>query len=380
MKFYGYFVEIILSLSLFLFSLNAFSVRATALSYGLILVLVIIKLPEFFKIKKSSLRAGGVLSIVFIFTMMASARHGIYFNFLLKSFFIFVYSYVLYVFFSERIIKRESINNCLKFLIIAHSLFFAIQILYYLLFGDIVDFNNYVREVESDSLYFTKALEGAALDIRGGGLFSEPSFYSMTVVPASIILLVNEKKIGVISFLGFSTAALSFSIAALLVVGLVVLFYFFVFNTDYIKKIILIVCLVFAMPFFSDFYDKRVIMAYDYDAVSSRSAIFDEFYFRPFIDDLIGSGFYWDENYIQGVTGIWGFQIRDSSFYAYLYYCGGAIGFVLFFSILWFSMKREKVKILFLLPVFLFKFHILYGVLFVFVLFMYLIDSNECQK
>lgn len=369
--------KIIYGLSLFSFSLGAFNLKAVGLAY-LLLGYYILSNGGFKPLDSRLIYAGLAILLFYTITVSISVFHHAYFRYLIKPFFLLFYAYLILVtLFQSK--SDELVSYSLKFLILIHSLFFLIQLIGYQITGSVFDFNNYVRSVESDSLYFSKALEGAYLGIRAGGLFSEPSFYAMTVVPASILLAMKYKTIIGVSLIGLLTAILSMSVAAWSVIGIFLFLFFCTGNDSWKVRILVLALLVIATPFAYDFFEKRVLLASDYDAIASRSAIFDEIAIRSGWNNIFGSGFYWDDRFPQGITKLWGYQIRDSSFYVYLFYGGGLV-FTTIFMITIFLIARKKWSyLIYILPVFLFKFHILYGLIHVYVIYWYglLVKNNN---
>lgn len=361
--------KVIYGLSLFSFSLGAFNLKAVVFAYLLLGYYIIIN-GGIKPLNDEVIYAGLILLIFYAITVSISVFHHAYFKYLIKPFFLLFYAYLILVTFIQAT-SDEVITFALKFLIIIHSIFFLTQLIGYQVTGTVFDFNNYVRSIESDSLYFSKALEGAYLGIRAGGLFSEPSFYAMTVVPASILLAMKYKTIAGVSLIGFVTSILSMSVAAWSVVGIFIFLFFCTGNEGWKIRLLVFVLLIVATPFAYEFFEKRVLLASDYDAIASRSAIFDEITLRSGWNNVFGSGFYWDDRFPQGLTKLWGYQIRDSSFYVYLFYGGGLVFTTIFILTIFLIARKNWSSLIYILPIFLFKFHILYGLIHVYIISWY---------
>lgn len=351
------------STSLVFFSLNAFSVRATAVAYGLIYILAGI---NGFKLIK--LRSGlGIASLAVLagtaVVWMMSILHNFYLNYFIKFVFIQIYVALIYLCFRAEILRDTELRNACRILIYVQAAFFLGQLLYFVAVGQFLDLNNYVREVESESLYMTKALEGNLLGIRAVGLFSEPSFYAMVVLSPASVLLAMDRKLTFSVMVAIGTAVLSFSVAAILISALMIgVFLMTGRSSKWLKSIVVILALAVS-PYVMDFYQLRVLEAVDYDAISSRQLVFEEFQRRKWDDNAFGTGFFWDETKQIGVTGLWGYHVRDSSFLVYLYFTSGFIGCLMFAALVAYTFRGCLVELLFFAPLLLFKFHILFGIL-----------------
>lgn len=292
-----------------------------------------------------------------------SILHDFYLNFFIKFFFVQIYIAAVYICFKSAVVGCSELRKACQVLIFIHAAFFLFQVGYFLATGDFIDLNNYVREVESESLYMTKALEGRAIGIRGVGLFSEPSFYAMAVLPAAAVLLAIDRRITVPIIIALGTATLSLSIAAIFVVALLGTVFLVACKGSRWVKVAILAAALAASPFLFEFYNLRVTESVDYDAISSRQSVFEEFKQREWNADVFGAGFFWDETSRVGVTGLWGYHVRDSSFLVYLYFASGVLGCGLFATILARIFRGCFVELLFFLPLLLFKFHILFGLL-----------------
>lgn len=369
--------NVMFSISVFLFSLNMFSIRATLLSYFFIFLLMIFYWFERVEIDSRKIYMVFIFFIFFnVFILIASLMHGLYVNYYIKFLLIQAYVLSILVLYWKRIIDADTIEYSCKTLIMIHCFFFILQFSFYQLTGEYLDFNNYVREVESESLYLTQALSEQILKIRAVGLYSEPSFFSMSVLPPVAFILARN-KFNIYAFIGLISAILSLSIASIIVSFLLILFFVFSIKKHLVHKLILISLIVISSPVIYSVYDLRINQSVDYDAVAVRTAIFDEFRERDNMSKIFGSGVFFDETQPVGRTHLDGYQTRDSSFYIYLYFILGYVGLFFLLSIFFVFYKSFPRSVLFLFPVLLFKYHILYGMLwFVFISFYILSDEK----
>ncbi|KAI2689530.1 hypothetical protein [Pseudomonas sp. TNT3] len=353
---------ILISLSIFCFSLSLFSIRATIACY-LFLALALIFSPRKlsnFKIKSKWVVALAIINIV---PLIISIRHGIYFNYYVKFFAMSVYSLTLILVIHNRVINYSQFTSALNFFLIAHCSFFIVQLVTYQATGYFIDFNNYLREVSSETLYETKSLEDLFIHIRATGLFSEPSFYSMTVLPVALLSSLHQRKLTIATSLGFVTSIASLSIAAILVTSLALGLTLLFTKSKRALPALIIIGLLFAAPILYKVYTLRIVDSVDYDALTSRQMIFTEFKERGLLNNLIGSGFFWDETLPVGKTMMKGYNTRDSSFYVYLYFTAGALGTALILSSLIIILRKNPKYIAAVAILFLFKFHAMTGIL-----------------
>ena len=342
----------LLGLSFVCSSVSFFSVKATLLSYGLFAFFIYLKRPLI------SCSRVFFLTFVFLlaFPLLFTSPNEIYFNYYLKyMLYVIYFSLLIFLFRGGKL--KFILHGSLNLFLFIHLTAFYIQVLVYLSFGEYVDFNNLVRDVGSDSLYLTKALEGYTLNIRGTGLFSEPSFYSMSILPIAYFMLYQEKSLLVI--LAFISAFLSLSIAAIIIAILLILIYLYKSKGGYLFKMLTVISIIFSSGFLLDFFDARVSNSSDYDAVGSRVAIFDEFSVRGDYLNSFGAGFFEEETKPFGVTNLYGAQTRDSSFLIYLFYVSGWVGTLYFIIVLALITKLSNIMIF--APLLLFKFHFVFG-------------------
>ncbi|KGD35836.1 putative membrane protein [Burkholderia pseudomallei] len=363
------------------FSLNAFSVRATFAAYALLALLALLRAPTLFARQQRlpAIVAYWLLSVSSAF--LVSAFGDFYANFFVK--FVLIQTYVALAFwlFASGVLAMRSLERTCETLIYVHATFFIVQLGCYLAFGHFIDFDSYIRESDSEALYATKALSDSLISIRALGLYSEPSFYAMTVVPAGAILLLAKRRMTAATIVAFATALLSFSIAAILICALLGGVHFLAGRTSIrIKLVIAAVALAIA-PAMYGVYDKRVNQSADYDALGSRTLVLRELRERDALADVFGSGLFWDERNNVGKTHLRGYQVRDSSFYVYLLFATGVAGATAFVGALFMLFRRRGRRSLlpYLLPLLLFKFHALYGMLWL-TLLMFVVVAGHAER
>ncbi|MEY8213292.1 MAG: hypothetical protein RPR97_02285, partial [Colwellia sp.] len=321
---------LLVSASLFLFTFSFFNVKVLSLACVALLGGYLLSYRRHGGVpfdKASSLIALSFFSIVFLFSIF----NEFYFNYFLKVtaltvMMILMSSYYL------KLCNRYDFLNSLKLVVALHSGFFLIQFIVYMTTGYFIPFDSYIRDY-SDVLHLSRALDGLAITIRGTGLFSEPSFYSMSILPFALAIMVIEKRIGLYALLGLGTALLSLSIASIIIVTLSLLIYSVFIGLSKFEKSVAIAAVILSSPFLYTVYDLRINQAIDYDAVSSRELIFDEIAIRGWNEALFGWGFLWDGLYPQGHLLLNGAHVRDSSFYMYLVFCSGYVGLIIFLAL-----------------------------------------------
>ncbi len=358
--------KIISFLAVFFFSLSTFSYRAAALGYFFLFLSIAPFWKKTLVVKRRDIF---YFLLINISVIACSLLQNIYWIYYVKFLGMMFFASTLYVMYTSNIIKISDIEFYCKALIIVNLTFFLIQLIAYQAFGHFIDFNNMVREQESTTLYASRALNGFILSIRATGLYSEPSFYSMSVFCPTMILMLLNKKINKYVLLGLFSCALSLSIASLAIVALAMIILFFRLKKNYLLKGAVIAVIVLSAPYLGDFYTKRITDDSDYDAISSRLLILKEFEARDFINDIVGSGFFWAEDEPIGKIGLKGYHTRDSSFYPYIYFSGGIFGLLLLFFFLS-RLGLKNLDILYgVIITLLFKFNILSSFFWIFIVF-----------
>ncbi|KAB0643931.1 hypothetical protein [Burkholderia latens] len=374
---------LLFSASVLFFSLNAFSVRATFAAYFLLCALAFLRAPTLMNRQRHLFPVCTYWVISTCLAFILSAFGDFYVNFFIKFVLIQTYIALSYWMFAGGVLTRESLDTACKTLIYVHAAFFTFQLVYYLGTGTFIDFDSYVREADSEALYATKALTDSLISIRALGLYSEPSFYAMTVVPSSVILLLSQRRITLAPVIGFATALLSFSVASMAVCAVLGALHLLSAHGRLRTRIAVVVVALACAPWLYTVYDQRVNQSVDYDALGSRTLVLTELTERDAVAGVFGGGLFWDERNNVGKTHLRGYQVRDSSFYIYLVFAAGAAGFVVFFGTLamLFRRKGRRKYLLYLLPILLFKYHVLYGMLWLTILlFVVLADQDAPNR
>ncbi len=370
--------RIFLSLSIFFFSLSTFSYRAAALSF------LFLAIPLILKKKEVKLTASKKTSIACIsttaFILLVSAPNEINALYAIKFTAMIFYSWLLCTLIFSGILKNPMLCSAAKFFIYAHSLFFTLQLVFYMATGSFIDFNNMVREEESRVLWSSQALHGFIIPIRATGLFSEPSFYSMTVLPIALILAIHEKKISPPVIIGFATCILSLSMAALIISLISILLIIALSKKSKILNAVIALIVITSSPALYGVFSNRIFESADYDAVASRIMIFEEFKQRGLVKNIFGSGFLWDEDKPIGATGLKGYHTRDSSFFINIIFSSGFIGLLASLSFLLFIFRKKIRYLAALLVILLFKLSILHAVLWLTLAMAYSLSKNQKKE
>jgi len=364
--------------SIAFFSLSAFSVRAAACAYFLIGALAFLKMPTLLARQIGLAPVLAYWATILCLSFIQSAFGDFYPNYFIKFIFIQTYIALMFWMFRSKILTLGSLTRACEILIYVHAAFFIFQLTYYLLTGHFIDFDSYVREGSAEALYETKTLSDSLIPIRALGLFSEPSFYAMTVVPAGIVLLLAKRQLTFATCLAFFTALLSFSVAAIIVCAMLCIVHLFLGRVSVRLKIATILVAVLCTPPLYTVYDRRVNQSEDYNAVASRTLVFNELAVRDSVSGMFGNGLFWDERNNVGKTHLRGYEVRDSSFYVYMIFSAGAVGATVFFGSLLalFNGHGRRRYLLYLLPILLFKYHFLHGMLWL-TLLLFLVVSRE---
>ena len=343
---------------------------ATAIAYSLLLLIIMIN-PQVIarpRIKKETT----TLIAINIFVLLGAAWQDFYANNLIKLLGLQIYSLLVIACFKSDLIKQGAISFAARAVILTHSFIFILQLSYFLLSGEYLDINSIIRDSEAISLYESKALEGLLIPIRATGIYTEPSFYAMSVLTAATVLVLQEKRISTVVLLAVATSLLSFSVAAILVSSILfVVFLFYVTGQKLIKIGALLVALTIT-PYLYNYFDVRINESADYDAVGSRTLIFKEIQDRPDIQNIFGHGILWDDRYPVGKYSLSGANIRDSSFYVYALYSVGLLGGLLFLAAILTAFKGSAFSLTCIFVMLLFKFHILQGSFWMLMTFIYL--------
>ena len=360
-------MQIAVSLSLILYSLATFNPIMMPLALCMLLACCVTKLKE---LSPAHLLVFFVTLIFpILFNVLFSIEH-IYINSVVK-----YVMFVLYVFLMLQLSRydHEVVEKAFVHCLLLHLVFFYIQVVAYFATGEFIEFSKYVRAKDAVVLYESKALMDSFISARFTGLFTEPSYYSMVALPISaIFLILNKHKL--LSVFGIISVGLSLSIAAIIIMALMIGIYIVLSKGNKYLKVLCVVAAILLTPVFYGFYDARINAEADYDAIASRSHVFTEFQVRNAYLNMVGEGVFIDEAKPLGIVGLTGAEIRDSSFYIYLLYSVGLFGFLTFFALMFYLFGFKSM--VYLMPLLLFKYHLL-STMFFMTLFLFYFYKEE---
>ncbi|HEY0334205.1 MAG TPA: hypothetical protein VGC74_10905 [Stenotrophomonas sp.] len=347
----------LLALSFVAFSLSTFSYRAAAASYVLLFAYLFIAGI----LARPTFTARFILSFVAVnlLVILISVRHNVHPPYVIKYAGLSMFFWALLAY-RKSIVQAGFLRAC-HYYVYFHAFFFLAQLIWFMATGKFIDFNNYIREEYANTIYSSRSLEGLFIPIRATGLFSEPSIYSMTVFPVALLVTLWEKRISALTILGALTSFLALSIAGMAITlagaGL------FVLSTRgrRMLKVAMVAAIIVLLPLGGAIYQRRVVDAVDYDAIGSRMLVIDHLQKQSYPDALFGNGLLWDENKPIGRSGLWGRNVRDSSFYVYVYFTLGALGGVLVLGALAWVLRRSPYLLAALAISFFYKYGVLVG-------------------
>jgi len=369
----NYINTVMLSLSCVAFSLSYFSVKSFALSLMLLIGLVLI---NNLKLLKIDFYFGILIAAVFGFILLISAFNGIYLNYFIKLLAMCCYCLLVVSVVRSSFVSDGQFRASLNLFILIHVLFFVVQLTVFQASGVLLDFDSYVREGDSRVLAYTRALDDSIIRLRATGLFSEPSFYAMNMLPVSILNVVLLRKLTLVSAIGIATSVLCLSVASLFIC--VALLPVLIISTKenwkrFLILMSLIVIGILILPNIINFIVMRVVEGVDYDAISFRLKIIEEFKLRGLLPNLLGNGFLWDERGRLGVTGMVGANVRDSGFYVYTFFTSGAFGLISLLLLISITLRRQPLLLYTIACILLFKFHVMTGTFWLLFTYSYLI-------
>lgn len=344
-----------LSLSLVCFTLITFSYRAAILSATFFAIHIITARP----LPKPHLNSQLVISYLVSNALVAafSVRGDIHPPYLLKYLGI---SSMFWAFLAYApSIGTAQIARATRQFIFMHAAFFSAQLGYHAVTGELLDFNNFVREEYALTISTSRSLDGLGIGIRASGLFSEPSFYSMSVFPITMLLCLHERRLSFAVAAGTLTSFLSLSVAGMAITAAGTLLFLIFCRGQHFIKLALIGIMIALLPLSMTVYERRVVDSVDYDAVASRLLVIEHMKSQPLMNTLLGNGMLWNENEPIGWTGLSGYHVRDSSFYVYLLFTTGVAGLAFFILAMATVLRRHPRLLTATLVALLFK----YGVL-----------------
>lgn len=358
---------LLVSLSVFAFSVSSYSVRAGIAAYSLLFCSTLfmhrskIVMPVKFVVVF-------VVVAAYILTLMivtgANYPHRFFITMAMIS-----YPLILIILINSGRLTLRDLDFVAAVYVVIHSLIFFTQLSVFIGLDYYIDFNNFVREEFANTAYLSKDMGSSFMPIRPTGIFSEPSFYSMAVAPVAFYLVHRSHQFKWYTLAGLASVTLSFSAAALIVLFLW-LNYFITYSKAMGKysRIFLVLFLVVEVLLGTGFVVARTFDSADYDALAFRLAVFGEITARDLAYNLFGSGFYYNEQGPNGVTGISAPAIRDSGMLVSTFYSGGVVALV-FFLAFWWSLYKRVSMMLSVLIITLFKFSIVSSMFWVFFIF-----------
>jgi hypothetical protein len=375
----NYINTFMLSLSCVAFSLSYFSIRSFALSLVLLIGLVFI---NNLKLLKIDVYFGILIAAGFGFISLISAFNGIYLNYFIKLLAMCCYCLLFVSAVRSSFFSDGQFRTSLNLFILIHVVFFVVQLTVYQASGVLLDFDSYVREGDSQVLAYTRALDHSIIRLRATGLFSEPSFYAMNVLPFSILNVVLLRKLTLVSAIGIATSALSLSVASLIICVALLPVLIIITKENWKRFLILMFLIVIGiliLPDIINFIRMRLVEGVDYDAITFRLKVIEEFKLRGLLPNLLGNGFLWDERERLGVTGMVGANVRDSGFYVYTFFTSGAFGLISFLLLISITLRKQPLLLYTIACILLFKFHVINGTFWLLFTYSYLVYQEGAR-
>ncbi|WP_449467091.1 hypothetical protein [Stenotrophomonas humi] len=336
-------------------SLMTFSYRAAIVSALSLFAYLAINRLIFKPTVTMRLAIGYLLTSTLV--MLAASRGSIHPPYVLKYLGISTLFWLLLAYLPA--IGYPQLSRSLHQFIFIHAFFFIFQLAWNAATGDLIDFNNLVREDHANTISGSRSLEGLRIGIRAGGLFSEPSFYSMTVFPVALLLCLHERQLSLSVVLGMLTSFLSLSVAGMMITVTGTCLALLSTKGQLRIKVALGGLLAALIPLGMKIYERRITDSIDYDAVGSRMQVFEQIKSQSLTKTFLGNGLFWDESTTIGWTGLSAYHVRDSSFYVYVLFTSGIVGLCLFLMLLILALYRAPRILCAVLLILLYKYGIL---------------------
>jgi hypothetical protein len=333
--------SLLVGVSLFLFSLSGFSKISGLLSIVIIVVFLLLD------VEKLKIRVGLVISLLVMITYVILVST---FTDNIVIYLLYYHFYVVYILLFSMLLARFRSSDIVLIVdqyLLIHLASFYIQMITYYSSGYYVDFYSVVPGSSAHSAYIARELSGTWVALRPTGFFTEPSFFAMAIFPGVMYKVITGKYNSKVLIASILAILFTFSIAAI-----VVMVAFLGILT--IKKSLsrggllplfgMSLLLAIFIYISYDFMYARVFESETpgYDPIYYRLAILYEFSMRPLLDNLVGVGYFFDEfSATNGVTGLTAAGVRDSGFWASLFYSGGVLGVILFFLFLYVLFNYE---------------------------------------
>lgn len=359
--------NLILSVSLVLYSVASFSIRASAVSYILLFAFILSSYKvnrKIFEVNRKLLIFSLLLASYFLCSLFLSdsIRFVYYIKFLLLYPYFFIFSNLILL----RKVKFYDLDTVVKYYVLIHSSIFLSQLVAYYAFGHYIDFNNMIREKFANTAYMSRDMNDMFISIRATGLFSEPSFYAMTIFPG-LVYIFNRKVFKLSLLVGIATVILSFSAAAFIVLIMWMSVQMLFERGFKFRKFMMLFMIGIVVISMGTFFVKRTTDSNDYDALGARLRIVHELQQRHDINNLIGAGFFLEEFEGNGVTGITSAGIRDSGMLLSTLYSAGIIGLFVILATLALYLNNIKFFVIFMVLI-SFKYNIILSSFWVLVL------------
>lgn len=359
--------EKILALSLFCISISNINKIFGVISLILLFLNIALTLHKV-KEPRFKLKSFVTFCFVYIYIYIVTIFSGNLNNhFLFMHFYIF-YSIFFIIYAKITLLSNDYIYDSVKYYSIVHSVFAITQLISYGFLDYYPDFFSILTSGAGQSAYSVRQLDSAFLPIRITGVFSEPSFFAMAIIPSIAYFALTENTKKPIYYFTVAMACLSLSTAALVAVTLLVL------NAALFKKekvkILPIFTIIIIVALCSWYAIDRLTDKSEYRPLEYRLQILQEFKERTPSSNIFGDGFFLDEhNSTNGVTNLSAAGVRDSGFFAYVFFAGGLIGSTLLITIICFLAGTFR-KFLIISSALLMKFSILSPLFWIMVVFV----------
>jgi len=325
---------------LLLFSMAAIN-KYFLIICALLLIIRTIQRGSIPKIRKKEL----YVFLIFAFIIINTSLIRPYLYYLASFIFLFFVSILIYI--NKNILEEKPLNGYA----LVHISIFIIQVIYYEQSGNYLNIYELINVSDEGYVaYHARELEYVVLGIRAGGVYSEPSFLFIALLPVMVYKLII-RKFDLYFYATILTSLLTLSVAAAVIIGSMALITQFE-RQVYLKKLVIPLLLLLFFYAFQEFFYYRVMVGETYDAIGSRLMVFKEFTRWGIVDHFFGRGFFLDEFGANGVTNLSAAGVRDTGFLVYLYYASGIVGSLLFIYLLLNIARNVRDCIILLLALF----------------------------
>lgn len=356
----NHFTFYLIAIALSLLTISTFNIKASLVSFACSIIALAINIRKASSINLPAFFIPLIILNLYFYTNILF--NDFYENNIIK-FILYEIQFISAAFIIQaNIIKQEQIIKIVKICLLIHVSLFYFQLINYYLTNNFIDINNLIREDNAVSWYESDALiQQKLLSIRATGAYSEPSFYAMVVATLISYLLFTQKKYSPLIWVSIISSYLSLSVAAIIINSLIITTTFLTLkNQTKTKLALLSIALISLGPIYS-YYNLKINLASDYDAIQSRNYIVQEIKQNKIIENAFGLGIFWDDREPIGTYSLSGANIRDSSFYLYSIFTTGFIGLLIFILFLVLLTHKKIIPLIYVLILLLFKFHYLNG-------------------